>query len=84
MLSLTVTAERARQQADEVDKKIADGESLGCLQVFPLTVKDIFCVEGTLQPQLQNTGEFHIPLYSDSGGANGSGRCGYFRKSQLG
>ena len=44
---ITVTAERARRQADEVDKKIADGESPGLLAGVPTTVKDIFCVEGT-------------------------------------
>jgi len=44
---ITVTAERARQQAEEVDRKIAAGESAGLLAGVPVTVKDIFCVDGT-------------------------------------
>jgi len=44
---ITVTAERARRQADEVDRKIAAGESVGLLAGTPVTVKDIFCVDGT-------------------------------------
>lgn len=45
---INVTSERARKQAEEVDKKIASGESAGMLAGVPATVKDIFCVEGTL------------------------------------
>lgn len=45
---INVTSERARKQADEVDKKIAAGETVGLLAGVPATVKDIFCVEGTL------------------------------------
>jgi aspartyl-tRNA(Asn)/glutamyl-tRNA(Gln) amidotransferase subunit A len=44
---ITLTAARARQQAEAVDKKIADGEDPGLLAGVPFTVKDIFCVQGT-------------------------------------
>jgi aspartyl-tRNA(Asn)/glutamyl-tRNA(Gln) amidotransferase subunit A len=45
---ITVTAERARKQAETVDDKISAGEDPGCLAGVPVSIKDIFCVEGTL------------------------------------
>jgi aspartyl-tRNA(Asn)/glutamyl-tRNA(Gln) amidotransferase subunit A len=44
---VTLTADRARQQAREVDRKIAAGENPGLLAGVPFTTKDIFCVKGT-------------------------------------
>jgi aspartyl-tRNA(Asn)/glutamyl-tRNA(Gln) amidotransferase subunit A len=44
---ITVTHERARAQAKEVDRKLAVGEDPGPLAGVPLSVKDIFCVRGT-------------------------------------
>jgi len=44
---ITLTAERARQKAAEVDRQLAAGEELGPLAGVPVTVKDIFCVAGT-------------------------------------
>jgi len=44
---ITLTAERARQQAERVDRKLADGENPGPLVGVPFSVKDIFCVQGT-------------------------------------
>jgi aspartyl-tRNA(Asn)/glutamyl-tRNA(Gln) amidotransferase subunit A len=44
---ITLTAERARAQAGEVDRKLAAGEDPGPLAGVPFTVKDIFCVEET-------------------------------------
>ncbi len=44
---ITLTADRARAQAESVDRKIASGESAGPLAGVPVTIKDIFCVEGT-------------------------------------
>jgi aspartyl-tRNA(Asn)/glutamyl-tRNA(Gln) amidotransferase subunit A len=44
---ITLTVERARTQAEAVDAKIASGEDPGSLAGVPVTVKDIFCVEGT-------------------------------------
>jgi aspartyl-tRNA(Asn)/glutamyl-tRNA(Gln) amidotransferase subunit A len=45
---ISLTADRARKQAKEVDKKIAAGDDPGVLAGVPVTIKDIFCVEGTL------------------------------------
>jgi len=42
---ITVTMNRARKKADELDKKISAGEYPGALAGVPATVKDIFCVE---------------------------------------
>ena len=44
---ITQTAERARQQAQKVDDRLAKGEDPGPLAGVPFTVKDIFCVQGT-------------------------------------
>ncbi len=44
---ITLTAERAQAQAQAVDAKIASGQDPGHLAGVPLTVKDIFCVDGT-------------------------------------
>lgn len=44
---ITLTAEMARQQAAEIDRKIGAGEAVGALAGVPFTVKDIFCVRGT-------------------------------------
>jgi aspartyl-tRNA(Asn)/glutamyl-tRNA(Gln) amidotransferase subunit A len=44
---ITLTAEQARQQAAEVDRKLAQGEDPGPLAGVPFTAKDIFCVQDT-------------------------------------
>ena len=44
---ITLTAERARAQAEAVDQKISAGEDPGILAGVPVTVKDIFCVKDT-------------------------------------
>lgn len=44
---ITITEERARQQAAEVDRKLAAGEDPGLLGGIPVSVKDIFNVKGT-------------------------------------
>lgn len=44
---ITLTAERARAQAQAVDRKIAAREPVGPLAGVPVTVKDIFCIDGT-------------------------------------
>jgi aspartyl-tRNA(Asn)/glutamyl-tRNA(Gln) amidotransferase subunit A len=44
---ITLTPERALAQAHEVDRKIAAGENPGPLAGVPVSIKDIFCVEGT-------------------------------------
>jgi len=45
---ITVTAEQALQQAKEIDQRIAQGENPGLLAGVPFSVKDVFCVKGTL------------------------------------
>ncbi len=44
---ITLTQERARGQAARVDRMLAAGEDPGPLAGVPLSVKDIFCVQGT-------------------------------------
>ena len=44
---ITLTSERARKQASAVDASIAAGIDPGRLAGVPVTIKDIFCVEGT-------------------------------------
>jgi aspartyl-tRNA(Asn)/glutamyl-tRNA(Gln) amidotransferase subunit A len=44
---ITVTEERARLQAAEVDRKLAKGEDPGPLAGIPVSIKDIFNVKGT-------------------------------------
>ena len=44
---ITLTADRAREQAEAVDAKVKAGEAVGPLAGVPLTVKDIFTVKGT-------------------------------------
>ena len=45
---ITLTADRARQQAESVDAKIKSGEPVGPLAGVPITVKDIYCLKDTL------------------------------------
>jgi aspartyl-tRNA(Asn)/glutamyl-tRNA(Gln) amidotransferase subunit A len=45
---INLTPERARAQAREVDRRLAEGEDPGPLAGVPFSVKDIFCVQGTL------------------------------------
>lgn len=44
---ITLTADRARVQAQAVDRALAAGEDPGLLAGVPVSVKDIFCVKGT-------------------------------------
>lgn len=44
---ITLTSDIARQQSQAVDQKIAAGEDAGPLAGVPVTIKDIFCVQGT-------------------------------------
>jgi aspartyl-tRNA(Asn)/glutamyl-tRNA(Gln) amidotransferase subunit A len=43
---ITLTADRARKQAAEIDRKIKAGEDPGALAGVPVSIKDLFCVEG--------------------------------------
>ena len=44
---IQLTEDLAVRQAEKVDRMIANGEEPGLLAGVPLSVKDIFCVEGT-------------------------------------
>ena len=44
---ITLTQERAYQQAKAIDARVKAGERLGPLSGVPITVKDIFCVKDT-------------------------------------
>ena len=44
---ITLTEERARAQAQAVDRRLEAGEDPGPLAGVPVTIKDIFCVQGT-------------------------------------
>ncbi|UCE00816.1 MAG: Asp-tRNA(Asn)/Glu-tRNA(Gln) amidotransferase subunit GatA [Chloroflexota bacterium] len=44
---ITLTADRAHERAEEIDRLLAEGEEPGPLAGVPFTVKDIFCVQGT-------------------------------------
>ena len=44
---ITLTEDRAREQAKAVDSRIQAGEDVGPLAGVPVTVKDIFCVKDT-------------------------------------
>lgn len=43
---ITLTAERARQQAEAIDARVSAGEEVGPLAGVPITIKDIFCLRG--------------------------------------
>jgi aspartyl-tRNA(Asn)/glutamyl-tRNA(Gln) amidotransferase subunit A len=44
---ITLTEDRAYQQAHDVDERVGAGEDPGPLAGVPISVKDIFCVKGT-------------------------------------
>jgi aspartyl-tRNA(Asn)/glutamyl-tRNA(Gln) amidotransferase subunit A len=44
---VTVTKDRARSQAEAIDHAIAEGQDPGPLAGVPVSIKDIFCVQGT-------------------------------------
>jgi aspartyl-tRNA(Asn)/glutamyl-tRNA(Gln) amidotransferase subunit A len=44
---ITITRERARSQAEAIDRAVSEGEDPGILAGVPVAIKDIFCVQGT-------------------------------------
>jgi aspartyl-tRNA(Asn)/glutamyl-tRNA(Gln) amidotransferase subunit A len=44
---ISLTAKKARKQAEDLDRRIQQGEQPGKLAGVPFTVKDIFCVKDT-------------------------------------
>ena len=45
---ITLTEDRAREQAEAVDARIRAGEAVGPLAGVPITIKDIFCIKDVL------------------------------------
>ncbi|MDG2382954.1 MAG: Asp-tRNA(Asn)/Glu-tRNA(Gln) amidotransferase subunit GatA [Pirellulaceae bacterium] len=45
---LQVDAERALDQARQVDRRLANGETVGCLGGVPVAVKDLLCTQGSV------------------------------------
>lgn len=61
---ITLTLERARAQAEAVDRALAAGEDPGPLAGVPLAVKDIFCVRGTRSTAASRILENFVSPYS--------------------
>lgn len=61
---ITVTEERAREQARTIDRAVSRGEDVGPLAGVPLAVKDIFCAEGTPSTAASRILEGFIAPYS--------------------
>ncbi len=61
---IQVTEELALSQAARVDRKIAEGEEPGALAGVPVSIKDIFCVEGTTTTAASRTLANFIPPYT--------------------
>jgi len=56
------TGEQARAQAQSIDQRLAQGEDLGLLAGIPFTVKDVFCVRGTISTAASRIlANFHSP-----------------------
>jgi len=62
---VSVTAERARDQAAESDKRIAAGEARA-LEGIPLGVKDLFCTEGAHSQAASHILEHFKPHYEST------------------
>ena len=60
---LTVTADQARAQADEVDRKRANGDSLGPLGGVPIALKDVLCTDGVRTTAGSRILEEYVPPY---------------------
>ncbi len=66
---ITVTPERALQQADAADAALASGEA-GPLAGIPLAIKDLFCTAGVRTTAASRILEHFVPPYESSVTAN--------------
>jgi aspartyl-tRNA(Asn)/glutamyl-tRNA(Gln) amidotransferase subunit A len=60
---LLLTEEQAYQQADQVDRKISRGETIGDLAGIPLGLKDILCTRGVRTTCGSKILENYVPFY---------------------
>ena len=63
---LTVTDESALKKAEEVDKRIAAGETLGALAGIPGGIKDNMCTKGVKTTCASKMLENFVPCYSST------------------
>jgi Asp-tRNA(Asn)/Glu-tRNA(Gln) amidotransferase A subunit family amidase len=62
-------------QAEAIDRKLANGEEPGLLAGIPISVKDVFCVKGTRSTAASKIlGNFTAPIHGNAGCADGSSR----------
>ncbi len=82
---LCVTADRALEQARQVDAKIARGEEIGLLAGIPIAIKDNLCTEGIRTTcGFQNFREFYPALRIHRHPETGCGWGGDGGKNQHG
>lgn len=60
---LTITADLAREQARQVDARLARGEEVGPLAGVPMALKDILCTEGVRTTAASRMLENFVPPY---------------------
>ncbi|MDG2991181.1 Asp-tRNA(Asn)/Glu-tRNA(Gln) amidotransferase subunit GatA [Candidatus Synechococcus calcipolaris G9] len=63
---LTITGDRALEQAAAIDKKIAAGEPLGPLEGIPIALKDNLCTQGVKTTCASRILENFIPPYEST------------------
>jgi aspartyl-tRNA(Asn)/glutamyl-tRNA(Gln) amidotransferase subunit A len=61
---ITLTADRAREQAQGIDAALKEGKDPGPLAGVPLSVKDIFCLRGTPSTAASRILETFVSPYS--------------------